>query len=306
MGNLPHIRILTVVLVGAILAMGCRPARQEPAEVPASDGDEPPARIVSLAPSITEILFELGVGDRVVGNTDYCDYPAEAAGKTKIGGYYDPNFEGIVALQPDVVFLLEEHDPVKKVLDDLHVRYVEVNHRGVANILGSIKVIGAVCGREKEAAELTRGLQKRIDRVDRAVAGRQRPTVLVSVGRNMGTGSLSDVYIAGQDPFYNVLVGMAGGTNVYTDTRIAFPMVSREGILRLDPDVIIDLVADLEPTAENLARVRQEWDGVGSVKAVRSGRVHIFTEDYVTVPGPRFVLILEMIAKALHPKAEFE
>jgi len=281
-------------------AAGSGPAAPAPGGADAGNAQ----RIVSLAPSITEVLFALGVGDRVVGVTRYCDYPPAAAERQKVGGYYDANLEAVAALDPHLVILLKEHESVRTQLSSLGVRLLPIDNNTVASILDAITLIGDACGAAARASAMVNDLESRIRRIRERTAGAPRPRVLISIGRNMGAGSLTDVYIAGQDGFFSTLLDMAGGVNVYSDRVIKFPMVSEEGIIELDPDVVIDLVADLERTGVSTQQVLDVWTALGDVKAVRNGKVHIFTEDYVTVPGPRFILLLEKMARALHPEID--
>jgi len=258
-------------------------------------------RIVSLSPSITESLFALGLGDRVVGVTSFCDYPPEALAKSKVGGYYDLNYEAIVALEPDLVVCLPEHEGRLADLDRLNLPHLTVDHRRVEAILESLATLGRVCGASERARELVQGIRGRIAAVDSRVIDGARPRVLLSVGRNTGSAAIDDVYIAGRGGFYDEMIVLAGGINAYQDT-LAFPVVTGEGLLRLQPDVIIDMVPDVQEKGLSEADVLKQWSVLADLPAVRQGRVFLFTEDFVVVPGPRFIRILEKMAAAIHPE----
>jgi iron complex transport system substrate-binding protein len=266
-----------------------------------SDGGGTHQRIVSLAPSITESLFSLGLGERIVGVTQYCDYPKEALSKKKVGGYYDPNYEAIVGLRPDLVVLFPEHLAQRQALADMDIETLTLNHNKIENILESILLTGKTCGVGKKAQSLVADIRQRIAKIQDMTKGLPRPRVLVSMGRNMGTGSIQDAYISGGNDYYHELITMAGGKNAYQGD-IAFPAVSKEGIIRMNPEVIIDMIPDIDTTGWNEKAILDEWQSVKEVSAVQSGRVYVFTEDYVVVPGPRFILLLEKIAKVLHPE----
>jgi len=261
-------------------------------------------RIVSLAPSITESLFVLGLGDRVIGVTRFCNYPPEARSKTKVGGYFDPNYEIILSLRPDLVFMLPEHEEQKRQLDRLGIPTLVLDQESIAGILDSIARIGRICGAQDKAATTVRGLRERIERVGRKTKDLPRPRVIVSIGRNIGSGALMSVYLSGSRGFYNEMIGLAGGTNAYEGTA-AFPVFSEEGLVRLNPDVVIDVVPDLEEHGWDPVTIRREWEAVPGVNAVRNGRVYVFGQDYVAVPGPRFILILEEMAQLIHPEVEW-
>jgi iron complex transport system substrate-binding protein len=262
-------------------------------------------RIVSLAPSITEDLYTLGLMDRVVGVTRFCDYPPEALDKTKIGGYTDPNYEAIIALKPDLIIMLAEHEEPRKRLGKLGFDIVSVNHKSIEGILESIEAIGDACGVLPKAKAVTKHLMERMERIQEKTAGYPSPRVMVSIGRNMGSGSLEDVYISGKDGFYDEMIERLGGVNTYTG-NIAAPVISYEGILQMNPDVIIDIVPDLEERGWDLEQIYKEWEMVQQVKAVRNKRVYVFGEDYVAVPGPRFIKIMEEMARAMYPDADWE
>ena len=262
-------------------------------------------RIVSLAPSITEILFALGLGDKVVGVTHYCDFPPEALTKTKVGGYYDPNYEAIVALRPDLVIMLTEHEEPKRYLGQLGLNVLMVNHKSISGILNSLMAIGKACGAEQNVTSVVRDLRERMERIRQKTDGMPRSKVMVSVGRNMGSGSLKDVYISGRSGFYDEMITFAGGVNAYSGD-VAFPVVSGEGIIRMNPEVIIDMIPDLDEKGWDKAMILKEWETVSGVDAVKNGRVYVFGEDYVVVPGHRFILILEKMARVIHPEVDWE
>jgi len=272
-----------------------------------SDRGAPPTepgayrRIVSLSPSITECLFALGLGERVVGVTDYCDYPPEALAKSKVGGYYDLNYEAIVALRPDLVVCLPEHAEHVGDLARLDVPHLTVDHRQVATILESLTTLGHACGAPDRAEALVQEIRQRMRVVQDHATDGPRPRVLVCVGRNTGSATIDDVYVAGHRGFYDEMISLAGGINAYQGS-LAFPMVTGEGLLRLQPEIIIDLVADLQEKGLTEAEVLQQWDSFAELPAVQQKRVFLFTEDFVVIPGPRFIQILEKMAAAIHPE----
>lgn len=261
-------------------------------------------RIVSMAPSVTETLFALGLGDRVVGVTRYCNYPAEAAAKPRIGGLIDPNVEAVVALRPDLIVLLEGSQQNLPAFDKLGLPVLVVDHRSIEGILASMVQIGGACGAMARAEALVVELRARIGRVEERVAGRPRPRVMLAVDRTLGAGRIEDVYIAGADGHLGRIIAMAGGQNAYRGT-VPFPVISREGILRMNPQVIVDVLPRLAPGADR-QKTRADWKDLAQVEAVRSGRVFVLDEDYVSVPGPRFVLLVEKLARLIHPEVEWE
>jgi iron complex transport system substrate-binding protein len=259
-------------------------------------------RIVSLAPSVTETLYALGLGDRVVGVTRYCKYPPEVKSKVCIGGYFDPNLEAIVALQPDLVVMLEEHQQALPGIQKLKLKTLVVCHKNIAGIIDSFRAIGGACGRVAEGWRKAEEYQQRLEAIQRKTAGLPRPRVLFAVDRLPAPGHLADVYIAGDDDYFDRMIALAGGENAYRSRRIRFPTVSPEGILAMNPQVIIDLLPNVALERRDEKSIAADWNELAEVEAVRNGRVFVFAADYACVPGPRFIRVVEDIARVLHPE----
>ncbi len=262
-------------------------------------------RIVSMAPSITETLFALGLGERVVAVTRYCEYPAEAKKRMKIGGYYDANYEAIMGLSPDLVVLLPEQDTIRQFLEKAGFTTLVVDNKTIPDILHGIKAVGMRCETGDRAEELTADLERRMDQVGLKAANLVRPRVLVSIGGGMRSGAPTNICGAGPASFYGQMVVLAGGTNAYRGS-LTFPDVSREGIMELNPQVIIDIVVNprYEPLDDHTREMlMREWRAVAKgTDAERNGRIYLFEKDYAVIPGPRFIFALEDIAKVLHPE----
>lgn len=288
----------TIVCALAAVLTACAPGPD-----PSDAGGGPYDRIVSLAPSTTEVLFALGLGDRVVGVTRYCTYPPEAQEKDAVGGFLDPNFEAILRLQPELAVVLEIHGETKDRLRELGMDVLAVEHRTLDGILASIESIGNACGVPARAEALLDEIRSDMNRVAQAVEGQPRPRVLLSAGRGYGEGRLQEVYAAGQGQWYDDLIELAGGANAFEDESIMFPALSGEGLVRLNPDVIVEMAPNLAAKGLTEADVIADWMGLVAMKAVRTGRIYVLTGDYVTIPGPRFVRVLEDLARVFHPAA---
>ncbi len=259
-------------------------------------------RIISLAPSITECAFAIGGSDRIVGVTSFCNYPETANARPKIGGYSDVNYEMIYTLKPDLAILLPEHNAAAKRLTALGIPHIKVDTSTIPAIFETLHTLGAIFHTEQAAQTEIDRLQHRIDKIKALTQASPTRRVLISIGRNMGSGGLSDVYVAGKNTLYNEMLALIGAENVYSGS-MEYARLSHEGIMRLKPDVIIDLIPDLETSRNlNLEEVRNEWNILNNVTAVKNGEVHVFGGDYVCVPGPRFVLTFENIARAVYPE----
>jgi iron complex transport system substrate-binding protein len=267
-------------------------------------------RIVSMAPSITETLYALGLGNRVVGVTRDCKYPPEVErvrhGKGNIGGYYDTNFEAILALKPDLVIMLEEQADSLPGLVKLKLETLTVSHKTVDGIIESFRTIGRVCGAGTKGRRMAQDFRNRLDRIEQQTRMFARPRVMIALDRILDCGHLADVYIAGVDDYFDRIIELAGGQNVYRHRGVRYPVVSPEGILRLNPDVIVDLVRSESVRKFGRQAILDHWNDVRTVNAVKGRRVLIFDRDYDFVPGPRFILLVEQLARALHPEMNLE
>lgn len=264
-----------------------------------------PRRIVSMAPSVTEILFALELGDRVVGVSNYCNYPAEVAKIDRIGGVMDPNLEAVVALKPDLIVMLHGNKALCPSFERFGIQTLLVNHKTIRGVLESIPTIGQACGHASAAKQMADDLRSRIDRVRQKTDGLRRPRVMISVIRRLGTGRLEDVYVAGNDEYFDEMIEIAGGRNVFGDQPVRYPVVSNESIIKANPEVIIDIVSrvnDIESSAQANAKGVADWQQLADVDAVGSGKVFCLDEDFISVPGPRFILLLEKLSKLLHPE----
>jgi iron complex transport system substrate-binding protein len=275
--------------------MGCgRPADDPPTVVP--------RRIVSLAPSLTETLLALGLDDRIVGVTRYC--PTVEGART-VGGYFDPSFESIVALGPDLVLLMQSHDELDRRFGALGLETLRVDQHDVAGVLASVVAIADRCGVSDRGRSLVVDLMTRLDEVSNLVGELDRPTVLVVVGREPGRAGLGSLWAAGRDTFFDDVVRIGGGVNAVASGGVRYPELSREGLLALDPDVVLDVVADGGARDLDREDVLADWDEVDDLRAVQMGRVHVLLEDFAVVPGPRIVETVETVAGLLHPEARW-
>lgn len=254
-----------------------------------------PQRIVSLSPSNTEILYALGLGARVVGVTEFCNYPPEVAQKPKVGGFSDVNTEKVVEVQPDLILVASIHIPeVLPALEELGFTVLVLDAHDLPGVLEGIRLVGKVAAQEEAAESLTAQMQQRADAVAQAVAGRERPRVYWELD--------STLWTAGPGSFVQDLIERAGGQNIAADAERAWVQLNAETIIAADPEVIFLASHPYGESAESVA-ARAGWD---KISAVVNGRIVELTEeqgDMVSRPGPRVIDALELIARALHPDA---
>jgi iron complex transport system substrate-binding protein len=258
--------------------------------------DEVPQRIVSLAPSNTEILFALGLGDRVVGVTRYCNYPEEAKEKEEVGGFATADLEKIIALEPDLI--LASGTLQKSLVTELEARGQTVFWLypcTVNDILESFERIGELTGSTTAAQQLREGVEEQIEAVQAKIGDitdQERPTVF----RVM---SLDPVGTIGGESFQTDDYWIAGGKNIFADTEKNYFELDLETLLTLDPDIIVICGEDEE---EAKARIISQ-EGWGDLTAVKTDRIVVISCDLICRPSPRIAQTIEQLAKGFHPSA---
>ncbi len=252
-----------------------------------------PQRIISTAPSVTEILFALGLGEKVVGVSTFCNYPEEAKAKEKIGTFQSPNIEKILSLKPDLIIATGgvQRQTVEK-LEQLGIP-VFVSYPGtLEDVIKSIYTIGRICGAEKNAKDLGFELKLRIAKVTSKVAkAKSKPKVFFELWHE-------PLMSAGPGSFIDDLIKKAGGINIAGSAKSAYPIFSLEQLVKEDPDIIIGAESSMSGDPLEISK-RPTWN---NLKAVKNQKVYKINDDIVFRSGPRLVLALEIIAKYLHPE----
>ena len=255
-------------------------------------GPAVPQRIVALAPNLSETLFALGLGDRVVGVGDYSTWPPEAAAKPRLGGLFDANLERIVSLKPDLAVLLPSEKDLAAKLRPLGVEVLTIPNETLADVERSFTTVAERCGVPEVGARLA--AEWRAGLAPHPIPG--RPRVVLSVGRQ--EGRLADVLVAGPDTFYQELLDRLGAENVFADAPVRYPKVSLEELVARAPDVILELRAEEVPPESARLLVR-DWNQLADIPAVRNGRVRILSGDWTAIPGPRLPKLYAELRKAL-------
>lgn len=261
-----------------------------------------PRRIVTLAPSVTETVYSIGLGDRVVGVTQFCRYPPEVQSKPKVAGFSDINFEAVLRQRPDLVILPVDKLRNKVQLERIGLPVMTLDTRSLSGLQAAIRQLGRATGHSREAALASGRLEEGIREARERARGRPRPKVLFSIMHSyQGLGYITEINAVGQDGFFSDLIDIAGGDNAYQGS-LPFPRLSREAIIFLNPDIIIDVI----PYTEDLEAVRRDWQGLSSVAAVKNNRLYFLTDEADTVPGPGIYKTLAKISRAFHPQPEPE
>jgi len=259
--------------------------------------EKTPTKIVSLAPSNTEILFALGLGPNVVGVTDFCDYPSEAKQKPKMGGI-KASVEKIVAAGPDLVLAIAETQGAPEValkLQELNVKVVVLGPKDIGGILASIQLVGKATGKVDEANKLVAEIKAKIDGVVGKVKGAAtKPRVMYELDAT----DPAKPYVPGPGSFIDALISMAGGSNIAADAKLQWAQLSLEEVVKKDPEIIILGDANYGTTPEQVKQ-RPGWS---NLTAVKKGAVKPIDDNLISRPGPRIGDGLEALAKIIHPE----
>jgi iron complex transport system substrate-binding protein len=255
----------------------------------------PPKRLIALAPNLTEILYALGLDDRVVGVTNHCNYPPVASLKPKVGSYIHLNVEQIINLSPDLVIGTVDGNEryVLDLLEQAHVKVFFVNPRDVRQAIETISTVGLVCGVPERARQIAGQLTTRVDRVVEVTGAKRKPLVFLQI-------HIQPIMSVNRNTVHHNLIHLAGGENMTADELVTYPRISLEEVLRRKPEVI--LISSMEREGR-FEKARQDWLQWTSIPAVQKGRVHLIDSDVIDRPSPRVVDGLEIMAKFLHPEA---
>ncbi len=258
------------------------------------------SRIVSLAPSITESVYLLGLSENLVGVTRFCHFPKEAQQKTSVGGFLDPNYESIAKLSPTLVIVLKEQAEQKRILEQLGYKVALVDHQSVAGIDDSLITIGKLCGKEQEAVTLNKATRRETQQIRQSIRLNYRPRVLVAIGGNAQDGKLANLFISGSDGFYSDLLALAGAKNIFERGTTSLPMLSQEGIIALNPDIIIQIGSETDGVRIAPQEILEAWAKLSMLRAVKDRRIYVFTQDFASIPSPRYPLLLREFVLAIH------
>jgi iron complex transport system substrate-binding protein len=256
--------------------------------------ERPPTRIVSLAPSITEILFSLDLGERVVGVTTYSNYPVEATLKPKVGSYINLNVEAIISLSPGLVIGTKDGNRknVTDLLEQAGIKVFIVNPRDVASAIESIEWVGMVAGVPERGRDLRKTLEGRLSRIQDLVSHRREPSVFMQI-------NLKPIMTVNGDTFLHDLIRLSGGHNIFEKEPFHYPRINVEEIIARRPEVI--MISSME-LGGRFEAAREEWLKLTVIPAARDKRVHLIDSDISNRPGPRIVDALEIMARFVHPE----
>lgn len=253
--------------------------------------EEMPERIISTVPGHTEIIFEIGKGENLVGVSAYCNYPEEALGIDKIGDYEGPNTDLIIALDPDVVFGSWMSEDVVDQLESQGITVFLADPENLEDTYETMQTIGDLVGASEEAGQLINKLKAKQEMIMKRVSGYEAKTVFYEIWDDPLTA-------AGPGSFHNELIVLANGVNVAGDTGSTYPEYSLNDLLAENPQVYLTADDGFKTAEDIFAR-----QGYGSIEAIKTGQLFMLDQDLISRRGPRVIEALERIAAAIHPEA---
>ena len=256
-----------------------------------------PGRIVSMAPNLTEILFALGLGDKIVGVAAGSDYPPAAVSKPKMGTFWQPSIEAVIAAKPDLVITLgfSQQRNLAQRLERIGYRTATVNIERISELSEAIRTIGEVTGRKPRADELVRAISENLDNLSALVGAREKVKVLWVVQRE-------PLRVAGRNTFVNEMIELAGGENAIGPTVHKYPPISSEQVYACGADVIIEPAMTTKDLGAQRAGAVKYWSRFKNIGPVKNGRIYVIDGDIVSRLGPRLYEAVETIARCLRPQ----
>jgi len=286
--------LLFLCWTAAGMAFFDSPADQGPT---AASRPEDVKRIVSLAPNLTEILFALGLDDEIVGVTLFSDCPPAAAKKAKMGAFWQPNIEAVIAAKPDLVVTLgfpQQKDTARR-LTRMGYNCLMVNIDRVSELYEAISRIGEATAKRTEAADLALSLKSKLDSLSALLNEGEKTKVLWVIGRD-------PLRVAGRDTFVNEIVELAGGENAIGKTVHKYPPIGSEQVIAGAPDVIIEPAMGGKTVPEQQKDALEYWRRFENLPAVANNRIYVIAPDTVCRLGPRLHQGVEIVARCLKPE----
>jgi iron complex transport system substrate-binding protein len=264
------------------------------------DGHAASQRIISTSPAITEILFALGAGDRVVGVTDYCSFPKKACLLPSIGGPLNPSTETWIALKPDLIIIQEDSVVINKHATILKIPILKVSVNNLENILTSIQAIAKTMQVSKRGNQLVDKINSEIKQY-RTRLRKLKPRQVLMLLSDTNDPS-RDLYAVGRNTFLNELLSIAGGENILPDTMATYPKISKEFIIAKSPEIIIEIGPKSNLSSDGILDRKKTWGKYPTLNAVKNNRLYFIGADYILIPGPRLINILDDLTRNIHPK----
>lgn len=259
-----------------------------------------PERVISINPAATEIIFALGCQNKLAAVSDFCDYPPEAAKLVKVGGAINPNFEQISVIDPDLIIIQGQCDAISNYCKHKNIELININLRTVDEIYCGISLLGQKLGCSAAAEKLCSTIKNELEAIRKKANTAQKKKVFFSLYRSAGT--LASITTIGPDTCLTELIDIAGGVNIFNDLRQDYPIISKETLMKRNPDLIIESYSESTGTYRDANEALRDWYKLGGLSAVEKGNLHVIDGDLVLKPGPRIAEAAAALAKLIQPE----
>ena len=260
-----------------------------------------PQRVISMAPNLTESIFEIGAGESLVGVTDFCKYPSQARQRQSCGGWSNPDYEVITRLKPDLILIQGRHQSVRDFSARQGIRVCSIMMDDVESITDGLVILGEILGSRDGATSAVTKFENRLAAIKMDLKSHpvhNPPRVFISLSRR--PGSLSGIMTMVSGSFIDQALTLAGGENIFNDLVHPYSQVSQENVIVREPEFILEIRGDTHMREESRRDLVDDWSGLVSIPAVRNNRIHVLEADYLLIPGPRFPRTVEMIYEVLY------
>jgi iron complex transport system substrate-binding protein len=293
---------LCVVVFSLILPCCKQESAQKLERSPSDPGQmtEEARRIICAAPSVTEIVFALGMGERVVGISDFSTFPPEARKVSHIGGLINPNKEKITSLQPDLLIIQGQNESLARFCEEYRIRFVSIEINTLEDIWTAIHTIGQTLRAKENASALIQKIKDDLQDIKGRIQNRPLKKVFLTLGHT--PGDLTGLMTTGPGTFLHELVSVAGGKNIFSDASGLYPQISKESLVKRQPEVILEVIPGGIPE-EKLKLLKKDWSQLPMLPAVKSGNIHFLFEDFLLIPGVRIARTVRRFAEIFHPEA---
>ena len=250
-------------------------------------------RIIALSPAINEIVFALGAGDEVVGNTQYCNYPKASRSVPKVGGYFSPSLEKILALKPSIVIMQQNNKKLGQRLEKLGIKTKIIPIDRLPHIKKAITELGALLHKEKEAKDIVSDINQALDDIKGIVTDKK---ILMVIGHN--TSLVKQIFVVGQNLYLDDIINTSGNTNALQSNRKGQPILNQENIIATNPDIVILLAHSMHQRGLSERDLKDPWRQL-PINAAKTDTIYIIDKEYSGIPSDRLVLFLRDFKKIL-------
>ena len=251
-------------------------------------------RIVALSPAVNEIVFALGAGDEVVGNTQYSTYPPASKAVTKVGGYFSPSLEKILEVNPSIVIMQQNNAKLAKQLNKLGIPTKIIQIDRLPHITSAIEALGKLLHREKKAKEIVSNIEQHLQEIKGIVKDKK---ILIVIGHN--TALVKQIFVVGQNLYLDDIINASGNTNALQSTRKGQPILNQENIIATNPDIVILLAHSMHQRGLTEFDLKEPWRAL-PITAGKNNDIYIIDKEYSGIPSDRLVLFLQDFKKILH------